>query len=68
MQMEKIKLMKLVNRRFSKSVQKEARKVEIEIMEKEILYLKGKRRERAINAYRKLLLSSPDQLTYFTRS
>jgi len=55
--------MKLANKQFSKSVQEEARKFETEI-----LYLKGKRREEAMNAYRRLLLSSADQLIYFTRS
>ena len=55
--------MKLANKQFSKSVQEEARKFETEILD-----LKGKRREEAMNAYRRLLLSSTDQLIYFTRS
>jgi len=55
--------MKLANKQLSKLVQKEARKFETEI-----LYLKGKKREEAMNAYRKLLSSLPDQLVYFTRS
>jgi len=55
--------MKLANKQFSKSVQEEARKFETEILD-----LKGKRREEAMNAYRRLLLSSADQLIYYTRS
>jgi hypothetical protein len=55
--------MKLANKQFSKSAQEEARKFETEIVD-----LKGKRREEAINAYRRLLLSSADQLIYYTRS
>jgi hypothetical protein len=55
--------MKLANKQFSKSAQEEARKFETEILD-----LKGKRREEAINAYRRLLLSSADQLIYYTRS
>jgi hypothetical protein len=34
---------------------REAMRMEVEIMEKEILYLKGRRRERAKQAYHKLL-------------
>ena len=55
--------MKLSNKQFNKSVTEEVRKFETEI-----LYLKGKKREEAMNAYRKLLLSSADQLIYFTRT
>lgn len=55
--------MKIANKQFSKSVQEETRKFETNILD-----LKGKRREEAINAYRRLLLSSADQLIYFTRS
>jgi hypothetical protein len=54
--------MKLANKQFNKSEQ-EAIKFETEILD-----LKGKKREEAINAYRRLLLSSADQLIYFTRS
>ncbi len=39
----------------SNSLKKEAIKAEIEFMEKEILYFKGKRRLRAKRAYFKLL-------------
>jgi hypothetical protein len=42
---------------LSDQVRKEAIKIEIEIMEKEILYLKGKRRARAKRAYYRLLQS-----------
>lgn len=60
----KVKNMKLVNKQFNKSVPEEVRNFETEI-----LYLKGKKREEAMNTYRKLLLSSAaDQLIYFTRS
>ena len=55
--------MKLANTQFNKSVPEEVRN-----KEKKILYLKGKKREEAMNAYRKLLLSSADQLIYFTRT
>jgi len=55
--------MKLANKQFNKSELEEARKFETEILD-----LKGKKREEAINAYRRLLLSSADQLIYFTRS
>jgi len=58
----KVKKMKLANKQFSKSVQEEARKFETEILD-----LKDKRREEAMNAYRRLLLSSADQLIYYTR-
>ena len=47
---------------------KEARKFEIEILETEILDLKGTEREEAMRAYRKLLLYSADELIYFMRS
>jgi len=55
--------MKLANKQLSKSVQKEARKFETEMLD-----LKGKRREETMKAYRRLLLSSADQPIYFTRS
>ena len=35
---------------------KEALDAEVEIMEKEIIYLTGKRRKRALKAYRNLIL------------
>jgi hypothetical protein len=55
--------MKLANKQFSKSVQEETRKFETKILD-----LKGKTREEAMKAYRRLLLSSTDQPIYFTRS
>jgi hypothetical protein len=54
---------KLANNQFNKSVSEEVR-----TFETEILYLNGKKREEAMNAYHKLLLSSADQLIYFTRT
>jgi len=47
---------------------REVRKLEIEILETEILDLKGRKREEAMEAYRKLLLSSADEPIYFMRS
>jgi len=47
---------------------RETRKLEIEILETEILNLKGRKREEAIKAYRKLLLSSANEPIYFMRS
>ena len=58
-----VEKMKLANKQFSKSVQKEERKFETKI-----LYLKGKTREEAMKAYHRLLSSSADQPIYFTRS
>jgi hypothetical protein len=45
-----------------------ARKFEIETLEKEILELKGRKREVAMKAYRKLLFPSADEAIYFVRS
>jgi hypothetical protein len=45
--------------------EQEAREVEIEIMEKEILGLRGRHREIAMEAYRKLLIASEGQRVYF---
>ena len=45
--------------------EQEAREVEIEIMEKEILNLKGKYREEAMESYRKLLIASEGHRVYF---
>ena len=55
--------MKLANNQFNKSMPEEVRNFETEI-----LYLKGKKREKAMKAYRRLLLPSADQLIYYTRS
>ena len=60
--------MRLASKQLSRLQREETGKVEIEILEKEILALKGKRREDGMKAYRKLLLSSADQLIYFMRS
>ena len=49
------------NKQFRKPVHKETR------FETELLDFKGKRREEAMNAYRRILLSSADQLIYFTK-
>jgi hypothetical protein len=45
-----------------------ARKLEIETLEKEILELKGRKREVAMKAYRKILFPSADETIYFMRS
>jgi hypothetical protein len=47
---------------------KEAKIFEIEMLETEILDLKGRKREEAMKAYRELLLSSADEPIYFMRS
>jgi hypothetical protein len=54
--------MQLVDTQSKKSVAEKIRNFETEIP-----YMRGKKREDAMNAYRKLLLSTPDQLIYFTR-
>ncbi len=53
-------------RKYNNSEQ-EAREAEIEIMEKEILDLKGRYREEAMDAYRKLLVASEGQRVYFVQ-
>ena len=53
---------------LSKWTREEAIKLEIEILETEILDLKGREREEAMKAYRKLLLYSADESIYFMRS
>jgi hypothetical protein len=55
--------MKLANKQFNTSVPEE-----LGNFETEILYLKDKKQEEAMNTCRRLLLSSADQLIYFTRS
>jgi len=47
--------------------QQEAIEFEIETMEAEILGLRGKYREEAMAAYRKLLVASTDKPVYFER-
>jgi hypothetical protein len=49
-------------------IRKKALDAEIEIMEKEIVYLKGKRRKRALKAYRKLILPRLNEPMFLTRS
>jgi hypothetical protein len=58
-----VEKMKSANKQLSKSEQEEARKFETEILD-----LKGKKREEAMNTYRRLLLSSGDPLIYYRRS
>jgi hypothetical protein len=55
--------MKLKNKKYHKSVIEKVRN-----LEKEMPYLKGRKREEKMNTYHKLLLSDPDQLVYFTRT
>ena len=45
-----------------------ARKLEIGILEREILELKGRKREEAMKAYRKLVFPLADESIYFVRS
>jgi len=46
----------------------EVRAFEIKMLEKEILDLKGEKREEAMKTYRKLLSSSSGELIYLMRS
>ena len=55
--------MKLADIQSTKSVAEKIRNFETEIP-----YLSGIKREEAMTAYHNLLLSTPDQLIYFTRS
>ncbi|MFC1488100.1 hypothetical protein ACFLRN_10500 [Thermoproteota archaeon] len=59
----KVKNLKLANKQFNKSVPEKVRNFETEIP-----YMQGKKREEAMKTYRKLLLSTADQLIYFTRT
>jgi len=45
----------------------QARKTEMEVLGTEILDSKGKSREQALKAYRKLLFASVNELTYIAR-
>ena len=54
--------MKLADIQSNKSVAEKIRNFETEIP-----CMRGKKREEVMNAYRKLFLSTPDQLIYFTR-
>ena len=47
---------------------KEAVRFEIEMLEREILDLTRKKREKAMKAYRKLLVASADEPLYLLRS
>ncbi len=57
-----------LNKQPSKLAQQKARKFEIELLEKEILDLKGEKRDQAMKAYRKLLSTQTDKPLYLTRS
>jgi hypothetical protein len=45
-----------------------AKKFALEMLEKEILYMKGRRREDAMSAYRIILSAFGDAPMYFARS
>jgi len=45
----------------------EAKKIEMGMLEMEILDLKGEKREQVMKTYRKLLCASADELTYLAR-
>jgi len=49
-------------------LENEARKLEMRMLENEILNLVGERREEAMKAYRKLLSSTSDEPIYLMRS
>jgi hypothetical protein len=49
-------------------LENEARKLEMKKLGEEILYMVGETREEAMQAYRKLLSASADELMYLTRS
>ena len=51
-----------------KESKQEAGKLEIEIMEREIIDLKGEVREQAMKAYRKLLVSLISEPIYLMRT
>ena len=51
-----------------KRSREEVGKLEIEILEREIIDLKGEVRERAMKAYRRLLLSLANEPIYLWRS
>ena len=50
------------------STRDRVRKFEIETLEKEILELKGRKREEAMKAYSELLFPLADEAIYFVRS
>jgi hypothetical protein len=49
-------------------LENESRKLEMKMLENEILNLVGERREETMQAYRKLLSASADEPMYLTRS
>ena len=53
---------------MSNQVLEEAKKFEIEMLEKEILYLTGKKREKAFKAYKELVRSLGDTPIYLMRA
>ena len=53
---------------MSNQVLEEAKKFEIEMLEKEILYFKGNKREKAMKAYRELVRSLGDKPIYLKRA
>jgi hypothetical protein len=53
--------------KLKNKLNKQAGLTEMEVLGTEILDSKGKSREQALKAYRKLLFSSVDELTYIAR-
>jgi len=53
--------------KLKNKLNKQARITEMEVLGTEILDSKGKSREQALKAYRKLLFASMDELTYIAR-
>jgi hypothetical protein len=53
---------------MSVQIEREALDADIEIMEKEIIHFKGKRRKRALKAYRKLILPQLNEPIFLRRS
>jgi hypothetical protein len=51
----------------STQVLSEAKQFEVEMLEKEILYFKGNKREKAMKAYRELVRSLGDEPIYLKR-
>ena len=53
---------------MSEQNEKEAKKFAIEMMEKEIVYIKGRRRREIMRRYRRLLSNLAEEPIYFKRS
>jgi hypothetical protein len=53
---------------MSVQIEREALDAEIEILEKEIVYLKGERRKMAFEAYRRLILPQLNEPMFLRRS